>query len=174
MCGIQPDGERHFTVAPKPGGHFSHARAAYESSCGRIESGWVRTKDGWRFSVSVPCQRMRYGGAAGWLAPGGWCGRVRVRVRGGSETGCLGNRCHMAGSSRVEATTALSRSSSRMTACSGRRGLRGRRLAACRDTLRAGPIPTGELFARSVGAGACSSSSRACIVTPSCASTAAR
>ncbi|MCH3947878.1 MAG: hypothetical protein LKI67_08190 [Olsenella sp.] len=54
MCGIQPDGERHFTVAPRPGGHFSHARAAYESSCGRIESGWVRTKDGCRFSVSVP------------------------------------------------------------------------------------------------------------------------
>lgn len=54
MCGIEPDGERHFTVAPRPGGHFSHARAAYQSSCGRVESGWVRTDGGWRFSVTVP------------------------------------------------------------------------------------------------------------------------
>ena len=54
MCGIQPDGERHFTVAPRPGGHFSHAKAAYQSPCGRVESGWVRTEGGWRFSVTVP------------------------------------------------------------------------------------------------------------------------
>lgn len=54
MCGIEPDGERHFTVAPQPGGHFSHARAAYQSPCGRVESGWERTDGGWRFSVTVP------------------------------------------------------------------------------------------------------------------------
>lgn len=53
MCGIKPDGERHFTVAPRPGGHFTYARAAYQSPCGRVESGWEHTKDGWRFRVVV-------------------------------------------------------------------------------------------------------------------------
>ena len=42
MCGIQVDGENHFTIAPQPGGSFSHAEAAYESVFGRVESRWKR------------------------------------------------------------------------------------------------------------------------------------
>ena len=41
-------------MAPRPGGHFSHAKAAYRNPCGRVESGWERTERGWRFSVVVP------------------------------------------------------------------------------------------------------------------------
>ena len=53
-CGIRVDGENHFTVAPRPGGHLTHAGAAYESIYGRVESGWER-KDGQTvFTVTVP------------------------------------------------------------------------------------------------------------------------
>lgn len=45
MCGIRSDGENHFVIAPRPGGHFTHAKAGYESVYGRVESGW-RRKDG--------------------------------------------------------------------------------------------------------------------------------
>ena len=45
MCGIRVDGENHFTIAPRPGGSFTHARVYYESVYGRVESGWER-KDG--------------------------------------------------------------------------------------------------------------------------------
>lgn len=54
MCGIQVDGENHFRVAPRPGGHFTHAQAAYASVYGRIESGWVRENGTVTFTVTVP------------------------------------------------------------------------------------------------------------------------
>ena len=54
MCGIRVDGENHFTIAPIPGGHFTHARAAYNSVYGRVESGWEKTADGWKYTVSIP------------------------------------------------------------------------------------------------------------------------
>ena len=55
MCGIRVDGENHFTILPKPGGSFTHAKAKYQSIYGVAESGWERTESGYRFSVSVPC-----------------------------------------------------------------------------------------------------------------------
>ena len=53
-CGIRADGENHFTVAPRPGGHMTYTKAGYDSIYGRIESGWEK-KDGQTvFNVTVP------------------------------------------------------------------------------------------------------------------------
>ena len=46
MCGIHVAGENHFVIAPKPGGHFTHASAEYHSVYGRVKSGWKRVSDG--------------------------------------------------------------------------------------------------------------------------------
>ncbi len=54
MCGIQVDGENHFTIAPRPGGHFTRARAEYGSVYGWVKSGWERTEEGTCFTVAVP------------------------------------------------------------------------------------------------------------------------
>lgn len=54
MCGIQVDGENHFTIAPRPGGHFTHAEAAYVSAYGRVESAWRKTEDGFAFTITIP------------------------------------------------------------------------------------------------------------------------
>ena len=54
MCGIRVDGSNHFAVAPHPGGHFTHAKAAYNSVYGKVESGWEKTPDGWRYTITIP------------------------------------------------------------------------------------------------------------------------
>ena len=54
MCGIRVDGENHFSIAPRPGGHFTHAKASYTSVYGRVESGWERTEAGYAYAVTVP------------------------------------------------------------------------------------------------------------------------
>ena len=54
MCGIRVGGENHFVIAPHPGGHFTHAKAVYDSVYGRVESGWAKTTDGWKYTVTVP------------------------------------------------------------------------------------------------------------------------
>ena len=54
MCGIKPDGENRFRIAPLPGGHFTHAEASYQSRFGKVESGWEKTDEGWKFTVTVP------------------------------------------------------------------------------------------------------------------------
>ena len=54
MCGIRVDGENHFTIAPRPGGHFTYAKASYGSVYGKVESGWERTDNGFRLSVTIP------------------------------------------------------------------------------------------------------------------------
>ena len=54
MCGIRVDGENHFVIAPHSGGHFTCARAAYNSVYGKAESGWEKTTDGWKYTVTVP------------------------------------------------------------------------------------------------------------------------
>jgi len=53
-CGIRVDGENHFTVAPRPGGHLTHAEAGYDSIYGRIESGWKIQGGQTVFTVTVP------------------------------------------------------------------------------------------------------------------------
>ncbi len=54
MCGIRVDGENRFTVAPVPGGHFTHAGASYNSVFGRIVSKWERTDGKTTYTVDVP------------------------------------------------------------------------------------------------------------------------
>ncbi len=54
MCGIRVDGENHFTIAPRPGGHFSFARASYDSVYGMVESSWQRTDGKTVYTVTVP------------------------------------------------------------------------------------------------------------------------
>jgi len=55
MCGIRVDGDNHFTIAPKPGGHFTEAAASYVSVFGRIESKWERKDGKTTYSIGVPC-----------------------------------------------------------------------------------------------------------------------
>ena len=54
MCGIRVDGENHFVIAPHPGGHFTRAKAVYNSVYGKVESGWEKADNGWKFTVTVP------------------------------------------------------------------------------------------------------------------------
>ena len=54
MCGIRVDSENHFVIAPHPGGHFARAKAVYNSVYGRVESGWEKSADGWKYTVTVP------------------------------------------------------------------------------------------------------------------------
>lgn len=54
MCGIRPKGENHFRIAPKPGGHFTHAKAAYDSVFGRVESGWKIEHRHTVFEIVIP------------------------------------------------------------------------------------------------------------------------
>ena len=54
MCGIRVDGENHFTISPRPGGHFTYAKAGYQSVYGRVESGWTRERGKTVFEITVP------------------------------------------------------------------------------------------------------------------------
>ena len=54
MCGIRVDGENHFTIAPRPGGHFTFARASYDSIYGTVESGWTKENEKTVFEITVP------------------------------------------------------------------------------------------------------------------------
>ena len=54
MCGIRVDGENHFVIAPHPGGHYTRAKAVYDSVYGRVESGWEKTADGWHYTITIP------------------------------------------------------------------------------------------------------------------------
>ena len=54
MCGIRVDGENYFVIAPHPGGHFTHAKAVYDSVYVRVESGWEKTPDGWHYTITIP------------------------------------------------------------------------------------------------------------------------
>ncbi|MDD6679409.1 MAG: family 78 glycoside hydrolase catalytic domain, partial [Firmicutes bacterium] len=54
MCGIQVAGENHFVIAPQPGGHFTHASLSYQSIYGKVECGWEKQNDGWKYAISIP------------------------------------------------------------------------------------------------------------------------
>lgn len=53
-CGIRVDGENHFTIAPRPGGHFRYARAGYDSIYGRVESAWTKENGETVFEIMIP------------------------------------------------------------------------------------------------------------------------
>ena len=54
MCGIRVNEENHFIITPHPGGHFTRAKAVYNSVYGQVESGWEKTEDNWKYTVTVP------------------------------------------------------------------------------------------------------------------------
>ena len=54
MCGIRVDGENHFVIAPKPGGHFTHAGARYLSVYGMVESFWEKQDEKVTYTVTIP------------------------------------------------------------------------------------------------------------------------
>ena len=54
VCGIRPDGENRFVIAPRPGGSLTHASADYHSLCGKVSSKWEKTEEGTAFTVTVP------------------------------------------------------------------------------------------------------------------------
>ena len=54
MCGIRVDGDNHFTVAPKPGGRFTHAAVSYTSVFGRVESKWERKDGRTTYMITIP------------------------------------------------------------------------------------------------------------------------
>ena len=54
MCGLQMDGENHFTLAPRPGGHFDHASVKYGSVFGSVESGWKKADGKTIYTFSIP------------------------------------------------------------------------------------------------------------------------
>lgn len=54
MCGINVDGENHFTVSPKPGGHFTFASARYDSVFGTVASSWQKENGRYLYNIEIP------------------------------------------------------------------------------------------------------------------------
>lgn len=54
MCGIDVDGENHFTIKPMPGGHFTFANARYKSIFGEVKSGWKKENGKYAYQITVP------------------------------------------------------------------------------------------------------------------------
>jgi alpha-L-rhamnosidase len=54
MCGIQVAGENHFIIAPRPGGHFTYAKASYNSIYGQVTSSWRIAEGTTEFSITIP------------------------------------------------------------------------------------------------------------------------
>lgn len=54
VCGIRPDGENKFILAPIAGGTLTHAKASYQSLYGMVECGWEKTGSGIIYRVAVP------------------------------------------------------------------------------------------------------------------------
>ena len=54
MCGIVVKDHNHFEISPIPGGHFSYARASYDSIYGTVSSGWEKSEKGFRYMIKVP------------------------------------------------------------------------------------------------------------------------
>lgn len=54
MCGIQVAGENRFTIAPRPGGHFTRADLCYDSVYGTVESRWERRDGKTVYTVTIP------------------------------------------------------------------------------------------------------------------------
>lgn len=58
MCGIRVAGENRFAITPRPGGHFTHADAKYNSVYGMVESRWEK-QDGktvYTFRIPANCE----------------------------------------------------------------------------------------------------------------------
>lgn len=58
MCGIRVDGENHFIISPVPGGHFTYAKASYDSVFGQVESSWKRDGNKTTYSITIPANTI--------------------------------------------------------------------------------------------------------------------
>lgn len=54
VCGVDVTGEQEFTIAPQPGGTFTHAAFSYDSIYGRVSSAWERDGDHTSYEITVP------------------------------------------------------------------------------------------------------------------------
>lgn len=54
VCGIRPDGENRFVIAPVPGGTLTYAKASYRSIYGTVESSWQKQENGTVITVALP------------------------------------------------------------------------------------------------------------------------
>lgn len=54
MCGIQVDGENHFTIAPRPGGNFTRASLCYDSVYGTVSCEWHKENGKLTYTITVP------------------------------------------------------------------------------------------------------------------------
>ncbi|MBO6000106.1 MAG: family 78 glycoside hydrolase catalytic domain [Lachnospiraceae bacterium] len=77
MCGIRADGENHFIIAPRPGGHFTFAKADCLSVYGRVTSGWKRENGKTVYTITIPANCT-----ASVVLPGG----MKQDVRAGKYT----------------------------------------------------------------------------------------
>lgn len=74
VAGIRPDGENRFVIRPIPGGTLTHAKAAYQSIYGEVESGWERKNGKTVFTVTVPANttaRLILPDGGNWILPPG-------------------------------------------------------------------------------------------------------
>lgn len=53
-AGIRPEGERHFVIAPVPGGTLSYAEGVYHGLYGQVRSRWERAGEKTLVTVTVP------------------------------------------------------------------------------------------------------------------------
>ena len=87
MCGVQMDGENHFILAPRPGGHFDHARVKYNSIFGPVVSGWKRENGITVYTFSIPANCT-----ATVILPGG---KTRELTAGVHQMEAQGGKHHM-------------------------------------------------------------------------------
>ncbi|KPM50434.1 alfa-L-rhamnosidase [Frankia sp. R43] len=54
VAGIRVAAERHFVIAPVPGGTLTHAQASYTSVYGTVTSAWTRAGAGVALTITIP------------------------------------------------------------------------------------------------------------------------
>ena len=55
MCGVKVDGENHFVIAPRPGGHFTNASFTYDSIYGTVSCRWEKMAENeYKYMISIP------------------------------------------------------------------------------------------------------------------------
>ena len=54
MCGIRVKAENEFEIAPLPGGHFTYAKASYQSRFGLVRSEWEIRDGKTNFVIVIP------------------------------------------------------------------------------------------------------------------------
>ena len=54
MCGIKVGGENEYIIAPKVGGHITHASCEYNGIYGKVKSEWRRENGKTTYAVTVP------------------------------------------------------------------------------------------------------------------------